>query len=289
MSRLVWRTYRDPGVGAVPLLRADVSTTVTYIPSPKTPTLEIEFPRHLSAIGLVTRAVLQPGELNTERIAQEPYLLVLQTPVNGQRRQLTRPSGIIQYDHSEQALIVPHASYRGDDSYLSVKGVGLGNGCFKVPRGYPTLRSITVAGGDFTGHVDYDPYHGVVYLESDSGAFPPSNSDVVVGLIRDVTWRIEVKGTEPGRYTVRQGGIHSEAGAVLGMLDITRKTTWSDARRLPVADSDVAAHTVDSAHYDGGPIATGAMWVITTDADPERVEEAVRNTMPLGTLYRIER
>ena len=63
-------------------------------------------------------------------------------------------------------------------------------------------------------------------------------------------------------------------------------STWDDARQLPDVRDGLQYHRVGTGYLDGAPIATGALWIVETNADDAILLNAIRKTMPGGTLFR---
>jgi hypothetical protein len=192
-----------------------------------------------------------------------------------------------------------HDRLGGGEAVLAATGIG--DGVFQIPAGYPSGPTQVVVGGEVFGDdpdetVDYDAYHGTIYLEYASG--DPVSVEAVVDVTIDTSrsMAFSLADFDVGTYPIvrtpagnlRIGHHH---GPTVAMLVVDRPPVYNDARRLaPMRDENGSAaverHRVGQAHYDASPVSSRHCWVIETDAPPERLREAVQRSMPAGTLYR---
>jgi hypothetical protein len=140
-----------------------------------------------------------------------------------------------------------------------------------------------VAGSTNAGRYDYDPRHGALYMETEAGE-PLTGAPVELFVSERETHRIDLDALPAGRHPITD----PRSRQLLGILTKRDERTVRDIRRLPAPEPEEKWHAVDQATYDGSPLPVGSLWVIATDAPPDAIEDAVRQTMPAGTIWRNE-
>jgi hypothetical protein len=177
---------------------------------------------------------------------------------------------------------------------------GVGPGVFQIPAGFPGPPAAVRFKNDTFGKngevIDYDPYHGTVYLEYPSGDPVDAAARVEVQIDTSRSMALPLGDLDAGTYPIVQTPskeikLGNYAGPTIATLVVDHPPDYYDTRRLaPAHDSDSPAavnrHRVGQAHYDAGPVSSRHCWIVETDAPPERVREAVNRSMPAGTLYR---
>lgn len=298
---LDWQTYRVPHPEVVPVVYCTVKRHKSYVALPKNirsrrdDTLSV-----IPHIGLKDLSRMFADTMWDEPkttilgsvLRHSPKLAILETPdVEGFHRRLVKPT-VIESDSVyykpiivKEGLMFPLVQFPGDNKVKTVTAVYNTNGVYRIPRGYPELAGVVVGETVFNGRVDYDPYHGALYLENLDGS-PVDNQKVIVRYNTRTTNVIKTEQLEEGLYSVGLWGIDTEPQT--GVFHIEDRFEYTDARRLVKPEEGFEAASADYGNFDADSIATSHLWIVKTNADPDRIQESLRRVLPAGVLYRIE-
>ena len=310
---LTWRIYRDRTAAPVPLLRRKGGAVrVRYEsvrPFSGDRLVVGEFDR---GTGLYTgRQFTASDELPSAALAEEPILLEGASPrcavsirtasgdlsVRGDGANPYLEPRII-HDEGEALLFAPGSRVRRERGTKLVVADELGRGVYRVPAGYvapPT--TVRLGGGREAPSYQYDPYHVKLLIFYEMGATIPGAF---------VTAELQTEERIYRRLSSLNRGVHALVNAgggrlrlqeierdphqaiVYGFVLIGEDPSFEDTRRraAPLLDSD-AAHRIGTGHLDAGPISHGHLYVVASDAPPERIARAVRETLPAGSMVRV--
>ncbi|RME29020.1 MAG: hypothetical protein D6800_03135 [Candidatus Zixiibacteriota bacterium] len=285
---LIWRKIRDPERGGASVVGVRSFRRAQLSLNPEIVKDEIIVPEHTQALGVFSgRTSGASDRLEAEWMREEPILLTL--PEDAETRHvLARPVGEVSprsiYRQpvllSDSEYMVPGVIFPDGRGFRVFPASSIGHGCYICPRGAPWLQGVYVGPSAYHGYVDYDPYHGIIYLEGEDGS-PLIGSDGV-----EIVVSLERSWIHP---TPEHGGVYMVGvSPYQATLRIDTFTEYTDERRMPEPLPEDREHAVDWGQYDAGPVATEHLWIIQTDADPVEVEKAVRRVLPAGTIYRVE-
>lgn len=295
---LTWRTYRDRSQAPVPVLQAKVvhNYRLRQRMQPEDEKLKVE-PFEEAYGAFSDEEWTGQDWLPAKALGSEPVRIRpsenenLTTQWRLAEPEFERPDLYTHYDvpkllPSEEAILVSEYRHRASEkkpTYRRAKSWG--QGLFQISPGFRELQGVLVNGDPhaFSGY-DYDPRHGMIYMEESWGNPMPADVNVEVFVDRSESMRMGLEHTDPGEIPVTVG--HPKE--TVATLEHRRVRKMKDVRRLPSPNESDRWHAVDWAHYDGRPIPEGMMWIIHTDAPKSEVEEATDRVMPAGTLYRVK-
>lgn len=287
---LHWKTYKSVGPGAVPVAEIQANRRYSFELAGQGEDHPVSVPAYERAWMPEAGRELGAGDsVSASALADGPVLIYpTETPNRPEllklSRQKPRTSSAYwrpEFLEGDEDVLSPE--YRKSRSgVLYAEASALGRGVYELPPGYRQIVGIKVQEDLPLGRTSYAPRHGALYLEGEDGA-PVRGARVEVFLGRGSVMRRDVSRLPAGRHPIAPGE------PVRGFLEIETGRALSDARRLPAPEAKDKWHALDYGQTDGSPIAPASMWVIKTDADAGDVQEAVRRTLPAGSIYRIER
>lgn len=285
MTPLTWRTYRDQKQAPVPVAGAG---PVRYRLERMAgfPDRDLEVGSFDGGVVLQAERQLEGGsELSASLLRDHTALirpnvdLDLSYVIARPTRRPSRPSVYrLPKLVAPGVALTPLDARPGDKNLHVLSCEPLGRGAFKVEPGHVGPAAFRIRGADASFLIDYDPVQGVVYAEQ--GGDPVSADAPAELLVRqERTLRLELEGASHP--------ILDQSGRVMAVAQ-RRPIQVTDERRLPAYGDDTKWHAVGQAHYDASPIPEGHKWIIDTDADPEDVRDAVRRTLPAGSIWRLK-
>jgi len=289
-ASLRWNTYKTVGDGIAPVARIESERRYSFDLSGGfvgRPVSVKPFGRAWDFLG--GEMIGAGNEIAASRIARGPVLLYpTETPDQPELLSLSRrrpkPDSLYWKPEllaGDEDLLSPEYD-RARTGVLYAEGTPLGRGVYEVPPGYRQVVGIKVDQDRPLGRTSYDPRHGALYLETEDGV-PIRSARVEVFLGRQSVMRRDLSSIPAGKYPIAPNE------TVRGVLEVETGRHVADARRLPKPEAGERWHAIDYGQTDGSPIAPASMWVIETEAGAAEVQEAVRRTLPAGSIYRIQR
>lgn len=287
MKPITWRTYRNKDAAPVPVvaaLPASYKTTWTR----DLPDRAIDVGSYQAAKAIRSGEVFDAGHTLPASVLREDVVLLELEGDVGLSRVVARPQRVqpvLSMLHKPKLLGPQTALVIGEPRPTERRWEvfdpePIGEGLFSVPAGLIGPSTLAIDGEQAGLVFDYDPYGGVLYVESDEGKPIPSDSALTFTIRAEQTCRRTLTGQETVVTSDR-------TGEVLAVMK-RQPEEIIDIRRLPTFDPEKKWHAVGQAHYDAGPIPQDLYFIIRTDATDERVQQAVRRTLPAGAIYRIE-
>jgi len=284
---LTWRTYRDAGSAPVPVVEsypALYKLSVVAAFSDRA----LDVPEHQGAVG--ARSGRQEGSgqhVDASWLADEP--VILRMP-DGDRRlakpQKRRPVSVLDRPRKvgPRKVFSAGRTWAGDGQWHDLQATPLSRpGAFRVEPGHRGQAYTRVRGRDESLTFDYDPVTGGLLVWDEDGAPIPDTAAVTLHVREEKTHRREMSGIEDAVLNPLGGTVWARAERLPQRVE--------DVRTLPDFDPVAKWDALDQAHYDGRPIPyEGNLWKIQAgeDTDRQRVADAVRRTLPSGSIYRVQ-
>lgn len=294
MKPLTWRTYRKLEKAPVPVVQVlPPSYRLTW--TQDLPNRDVFVGSYKAGRALRSGDVFEAGNhLPADVLREDVVLLELEGDV-GLSRVIARPQRVqplLSKIHRPKILGPQTAMVIGEPRpaerrWETVEPEPVGEGLFSVPAGLIGPCTLTIDGVQAGLVFDYDPYGGMLYVESqDEPGSPAEGTPLPADSALEFTIRVEQ--TCRRSLTGQETTITSDRTGEILAVAKRQPEELIDIRRLPEFDPATKWHAVGQAHYDAGPVPGDMYFIIRTDASDERVQRAVDRSLPAGAVYRIE-